>query len=109
MTLLNLLALILGFSILARHFEQSHVPVILPRWLPTDWRGGFVLLVLIFFISSFLDHIAAALIGGAMAHQIFRARVHIAYIAAIVAASNGGGGLERRWGYHDDNDVDSWG
>ena len=90
-TLVNLLALILGFSILARHFEKSHVPVILPRWLPDDWKGGFVLLVLIFFISSFLDNIAAALIGGAMAHQIFRARVHIGYVAAIVAASNGGG------------------
>ena len=90
-TLANLLALILGFSILARHFEKSHVPVILPRWLPSDWKGGFALLVLIFFISSFLDNIAAALIGGAMAHQLFRARVHIGYVAAIVAASNGGG------------------
>ena len=90
-TLVNLLALILGFSILARHFEKSHVPVIMPRWLPSDWKGGFILLVLIFFMSSFLDNIAAALIGGAMAHQLFRARVHIAYIAAIVAASNGGG------------------
>jgi Na+/H+ antiporter NhaD/arsenite permease-like protein len=31
------------------------------------------------------------LIGGAMAHQLFRAKVHIGYLAAIVAASNGGG------------------
>lgn len=90
-TLVNLLALILGFSILARHFEKSHVPVILPRWLPADWKGGFTLLVLIFFISSFLDNIAAALIGGAMAHQLFQGRVHIAFVAAIVAASNAGG------------------
>jgi Na+/H+ antiporter NhaD/arsenite permease-like protein len=42
-------------------------------------------------ISSFLDNIAAALIGGAMAHQLFKARVHIGYLAAIVAASNAGG------------------
>lgn len=90
-TLVNLLALILGFGILARHFEKSHLPVILPRFLPEGWKGGFVLLMLVFFISSFLDNIAAALIGGAMAHQLFRARVHIAFIAAIVAASNGGG------------------
>lgn len=90
-TLVNLLALILGFSILARHFEKSHVPVILPRWLPADWKGGLVLLVLIFFISSFLDNIAAALIGGAMAHQLFQGRVHVAFVAAIVAASNAGG------------------
>lgn len=90
-TLINLLALILGFAILARHFEKSHLPTILPRFLPEGWKGGFILLALVFFMSSFLDNIAAALIGGAMAHQLFRARVHIAYIAGIVAASNGGG------------------
>ena len=42
-------------------------------------------------LSSFLDNIAAALMGGAMAHQLFRAKVHIGYLAAIVAASNAGG------------------
>jgi Na+/H+ antiporter NhaD/arsenite permease-like protein len=31
------------------------------------------------------------LIGGAMAHQLFRGNVHIGYLAAIVAASNAGG------------------
>ncbi|TPW18331.1 MAG: hypothetical protein FD130_309 [Halothiobacillaceae bacterium] len=89
--LANLFCLLMGFAILARHFEKSHLPVILPRYLPTDWRGGFVLLVIIFVISSFLDNIAAALIGGAMAHQLFRAKVHIGYLAGIVAASNAGG------------------
>ena len=34
---------------------------------------------------------AAALIGGAMAHTVFRCRVHIGYLAGIVAASNAGG------------------
>lgn len=90
-TLANLFCLLMGFAILARHFEKSHVPVILPRYLPDDWKGGFVLLAMIWVISSFLDNIAAALIGGAMAHQIFRAKVHIGYLAAIVAASNAGG------------------
>jgi Na+/H+ antiporter NhaD/arsenite permease-like protein len=47
--------------------------------------------VMMFVLSSFLDNIAAALIGGAMAHQLFRAKVHIGYLAAIVAASNAGG------------------
>jgi len=89
--LVNLFALLMGFSILARHFEKSHLPVILPKYLPDDWRGGFVLLVMVFFISSFLDNIAAALIGGAMAHQLFKAKVHIGFLAAIVAASNAGG------------------
>jgi Na+/H+ antiporter NhaD/arsenite permease-like protein len=65
--------------------------VVLPRFLPDDWKGGFVLLIMIFVLSSFLDNIAAALIGGAMAHQLFRAKVHIGYLAAIVAASNAGG------------------
>lgn len=90
-TLANLLALLLGFVILARHFEKSHVPVMLSNYLPDDWTGGFFLLLMIFVISSFLDNIAAAMIGGAMAHQLFRARVHIAFLAAIVAASNAGG------------------
>ena len=89
--LVNLFALLMGFAILARHFEKSHVPVILPKYLPDDWKGGFVLLVMVFIISSFLDNIAAALIGGAMAHQLFRAKVHIGYLAGIVAASNAGG------------------
>jgi len=90
-TLANLLCLLLGFSLLARHFEKSHVPVVLPRYLPDDWKGGFLMLVMVWILSSFLDNIAAALIGGAMAHQLFRARVHIGYLAAIVAASNAGG------------------
>lgn len=89
--LTNLFALLMGFSILARHFEKSRVPAILPKYLPDDWKGGFVLLAMVFVISSFLDNIAAALIGGAMAHQLFKTKVHIGYIAAIVAASNAGG------------------
>ncbi|HRE17206.1 MAG TPA: citrate transporter [Rhodocyclaceae bacterium] len=89
--LANLFCLLMGFALLARHFEKSHVPVILPKFLPDDWKGAFLLLVMIWFISSFLDNIAAALIGGAMAHQLFKARVHVGYLAAIVAASNAGG------------------
>ena len=90
-TIANLFCLLTGFALLARHFEKSHVPVVLPRYLPDDWRGGFLMLVMVFVLSSFLDNIAAALIGGAMAHQLFRARVHVGYLAAIVAASNAGG------------------
>ena len=90
-TLANLFCLLMGFAILARHFEKSHVPVILPKYLPDDWKGAFVMLAMVWLISSFLDNIAAALIGGAMAHQLFRARVHIGFLAAIVAASNAGG------------------
>lgn len=89
--LTNLLCLLMGFALLSRHFEKSRVPVVLPRFLPDDWKGGFLMLVMVFILSSFLDNIAAALIGGAMAHQLFRAKVHIGYLAAIVAAANAGG------------------
>jgi len=89
--LTNLLGLLLGFALLSRHFEESRVPEVLPRFLPDDWKGGFVLLAMIFVLSSFLDNIAAALIGGTMARIVFRHKVHIGYLAAIVAASNAGG------------------
>ncbi len=89
--LLNLFGLLIGFAMLARHFEDSGVPELLPRWLPDDWRGGFVLLVLIALLSTFLDNIAAAVIGGVMAKKVFDNRVTVGYLAAIVAASNAGG------------------
>jgi Na+/H+ antiporter NhaD/arsenite permease-like protein len=89
--LFNLLCLLMGFALLSRHFEKSHVPGLLLKFLPHDWKGAFALLAIVWLLSSFLDNIAAALIGGAIAHQIFRAKVHIGYLAAIVAASNAGG------------------
>lgn len=89
--LANLLCLLMGFALLSNHFEKSRVPDVLPRFLPTGWMGGFILLVLVFVLSSFLDNIAAALIGGAVAKTVFRGKVHIGYLAAIVGASNAGG------------------
>jgi Na+/H+ antiporter NhaD/arsenite permease-like protein len=89
--LANLFLLLMGFALLSRHFEKSGVPDEMPAYLPSDWKGGFVLLVVIAVISSFLDNIAAALIGGTMARHVFRKKVHIGYLAAIVAASNAGG------------------
>ena len=90
-TLANLLCLLIAFALLARHFELSNLPVLLTRWLPDDWTGALWLLAIVFVISSFLDNIAAALIGGAMAHSLFRGRVHVGYLAALVAAANAGG------------------
>lgn len=90
-TLLNLLGLLIGFSILSRHFEESRVPEYLPDLLPNDWKGPLVLLISIFVLSSFLDNIAAALIGGTIALVVFKHKVHMGYIVAIVAASNAGG------------------
>jgi len=89
--LLNLLGLLLGFSLLSKIFEESRIPELLPRYLPNDWKGPMLLLIFVFVLSSFLDNIAAALIGGTIALVVFKNKVHIGYIAALVAASNAGG------------------
>jgi Na+/H+ antiporter NhaD/arsenite permease-like protein len=89
--LLNLLGLLLGFAVLSRIFEESRIPELLPKYLPNDWKGPFILLIFVFILSSFLDNIAAALIGGTIAIVVFKNKVHIGYIAAMVAASNAGG------------------
>jgi Na+/H+ antiporter NhaD/arsenite permease-like protein len=89
--LANLFLLLMGFALLSRHFEKSRIPEEMPAFLPDDWKGGLALLFIVFVLSSFLDNIAAALIGGTMARHVFRGKVHIGYLAAIVAASNAGG------------------
>jgi Na+/H+ antiporter NhaD/arsenite permease-like protein len=89
--ILNLGGLLLGFAILSKIFEESGVPDVLPNYLPDDWKGPFLLLIFVFIMSSFLDNIAAALIGGTIALVVFKNKVHIGYIAALVASSNAGG------------------
>jgi Na+/H+ antiporter NhaD/arsenite permease-like protein len=89
--LANLFLLLMGFALLSRHFEESAIPDAMPALLPDDWKGGVVLLAIVFVLSSFLDNIAAAIIGGTVARYVFGGKVHIGYLAAIVAASNAGG------------------
>jgi Na+/H+ antiporter NhaD/arsenite permease-like protein len=89
--LANLFLLLMGFALLSRHFEESRIPDEMPGLLPDDWTGGVALLFMVFVLSSFLDNIAAALIGGTVARHVFQGKVHIGYLAAIVAASNAGG------------------
>ena len=89
--LANLFLLLMGFAILSRHFENSRIPDEMPAFLPDGWQGRLALLAIVFVLSSFLDNIAAALIGGTMARHVFKGKVHIGYLAAIVAASNAGG------------------
>ena len=89
--LANLFLLLMGFALLSRHFEESAIPGQTPAVLPGDRKGGAVLLAIVFVLSSFLDNIAAAIIGGTVARRVFRDKVHIGYLAAIVAASNAGG------------------
>ena len=90
-TLANLAMLLLGFALLAAQFERSRLPDKLPGLLPDNWTGGFLLLCLIFVLSAILDNIAAAMIGGSIALKVFRGRVHVGYLAGIVAAANAGG------------------
>ena len=89
--LANLFLLLMGFALLSRHFEASQLPDEMPAFLPDNWTGGLTLLAVVFVLSAFLDNIAAAMIGGTMARHVFRGKVHIGYLAAIVAASNAGG------------------
>jgi Na+/H+ antiporter NhaD/arsenite permease-like protein len=89
--LANLFLLLVGFALLAAQFEASGLPKVLPHYLPDDWTGALALLGIVFVMSGFLDNIAAALIGGAAAHTLFRGRVRVRYLVAIVAASNAGG------------------
>lgn len=89
--LINLALLLTGFAIMAKLFEQSRISDKLPAVLPDDWKGGFVLLALVFLMSTVLDNIASAMIGGVIAQKVFKGRLKVGYLAAIVAASNGGG------------------
>jgi Na+/H+ antiporter NhaD/arsenite permease-like protein len=89
--LANLALLLTGFALLTRHFEASGLPDLAPDALPDGWLGGLTLLGLTFAVSGFLDNIAAALIGATVARHVYKGRVHIGFLAAIVAASNAGG------------------
>jgi Na+/H+ antiporter NhaD/arsenite permease-like protein len=83
--------LLIGFEILASHFEKSNVSEHLPCHLPGGWAGGLSLLAIIFVLSAFLDNIAGAVLGGVMARHLYGGRVSVGFLAAIVAASNAGG------------------
>ena len=54
--LLNLMGHLLGFVLLAKQFEDTRLPLWLPQWLPLDWTGGFILLILVAILSTFLDN-----------------------------------------------------
>jgi Na+/H+ antiporter NhaD/arsenite permease-like protein len=87
----NLLGLLVGFEILAYHFRQSKLAERVPAILPNGWFGGFMLLLIIWAMSGGLDNIAAAMIGNTIATIVYRGKVTVGYLAAIVAASNAGG------------------
>jgi Na+/H+ antiporter NhaD/arsenite permease-like protein len=90
-TLANLMLLLVGFAVVAHHFEGSNLPHALPRLLPDSWLGALVLLALVFVMSIFLDNIAAAVIGGVMARHVYGDKVGVGFLASIVASANAGG------------------
>jgi Na+/H+ antiporter NhaD/arsenite permease-like protein len=87
----NLLLLLTGFELLSGHFERSNVSDHLPGLLPDNWTGGVAVLAIVFVLSGFLDNIAAAVLGGVIARHVYKGRVAIGFVAAIVATSNAGG------------------
>ncbi len=89
--LLNLAGLLFGFSILAKLFEDSGVPEWFMRKLPGGWAAGMLLLVGVAFVSTFVDNIAAAILGGVVAKKLYKGKLSVGFLAAIVAASNAGG------------------
>ncbi len=89
--LANLFLLIVGFSVLASHFEHSNIPEATPRVLPSGWLGGLALLGFVFLLSSVLDNIAGAAIGGVIARHVYQERLGLGFLAAIIAAANAGG------------------
>ena len=90
-TVANLLLLLVGFELLASHFEESNVSDHLPCHLPEGWSGSLALLAIIFALSGVLDNIAAAVLGGVMARHVYKGRVAVGFLAAIVASANAGG------------------
>src|SRR4051794_24299196 len=89
--LANLFGLLVGFAVLADHFDSSRAGERLPRVLPRGAAGCFGLLLFVWLLSGLLDNIAAAMIGAAIAARLFAGQVHLGYLVAIVAAANAGG------------------
>jgi Na+/H+ antiporter NhaD/arsenite permease-like protein len=87
----NLLLLLVGFELLSNQFERSNLSDHLPDILPDGYAGSVALLAAVFVLAAFLDNIAAAVLGGVMARHLYKGRVTVAFIAALVAASNAGG------------------
>lgn len=89
--LTNIGGLLLGFAVMSKCFEKSKFGDWLPAVLPDDWKGPAVLLTFILVLSAFLDNIASAMIGGVIAKEVFKGRLTVGFLAAIVACANAGG------------------
>jgi len=86
----NIFLLITGFDVVAHYFVNTHIHLRLPKILPSDWKSGLFILATIFVLSSVLDNIAAALIGGIIVKKVYQ-HIHVGFMVAIVMSSNAGG------------------
>ena len=62
--LANLFLLLMGFALLARHFEESAIPDEMPALLPDGWKGGAMLLGIVFYYQAFWTTLLAQLLEG---------------------------------------------
>ncbi|MGN0914944.1 MAG: citrate transporter [Succinivibrio sp.] len=91
LTYVNLILMLPGFAVLAKIFELSNLSNLIIKRLPGGILGCMSIIAFIFVLSTFLDNIAAVMIGGTISYKLFRGNVHIGYVAAMCAAANAGG------------------
>ena len=86
--LYNLALLLPGFALLAYYFEHSGFDALLAQQINTDAK----LLIIVCILSSFLDNIAAAMIGGVLVRARYgKANVPFVMLVGVICASNLGG------------------
>ncbi len=85
--LLNLAGLLPGFALVAHYFEHSGAAEKISRVLRTDAS----ILWTVFWLSTFLDNIAAAMIGGVILLSVYGKHTPFRLIVSVIAASNLGG------------------
>ena len=85
--LINLTLLLPGFALVAYHFEHSGASGKLAKKLASD----LAVLWVVFWLSTILDNIAAAMIGGTIAMARYGKNPPFELLVGIIGASNLGG------------------
>ena len=85
--LANLFLLLMGFALLARHFEKSGIPDVMPALLPDDWKGAFLMLAIVWFISSFLGNTLSGYVGVLFEQKILTASQFFWFLTVLGVAT----------------------